>query len=396
MPRNYDPILHYFVLILTLTGIVLVFSAYSIPRLVVASVYHPDDWGYVFSAVKPFLNLFIAYLVGFGIYLYLLRGELEKFAFLQRGRFINFAVWTTVLLMVVVVAEKFIFHLHVNRWLIGPKHTLLITGLVVLVYFLFISYQFAKEKINWPKVWVVSIIFWLLLLAQPDTGTFLLLVFSFITLAFFRLDNIFSKVFFYFITLTLAAVSAVAIISAYFGARLSIQIPNFLSGTPFAHAIVRINNWLDPLSDVTDRSYQIANALYAVHKGHLLGEGYGFGMRKLYMGGTVHTDFIFATLGEELGFVFALFIFVLTLLLLLRLLNIAYRFRSNFEKFFTLLVAVETFALAIVNAGMAVNLLPSKGWPYPLISYAPFYMLFYIIQLGIVQYFVRKRFYEVL
>jgi cell division protein FtsW (lipid II flippase) len=78
-----------------------------------------------------------------------------------------------------------------------------------------------------------------------------------------------------------------------------------------------------------------------------------------------------------------------------RLLEISYRFKSNFEKFFTLLVALETFAMAVMNAGMAVNLLPSKGWPYPLISYGPFFTVFYVIQLGIVQFFLNRRFYEV-
>ncbi|NPB05730.1 MAG: FtsW/RodA/SpoVE family cell cycle protein [Aquificae bacterium] len=393
---NYDRILHYFILLLTLTGIVLIFSAYSLPRIVQTLVYGSGDWTALLEPLKPYAKLLIAYAAGFGAYWWLLRADLRRGQKLFGARAINLLVWATAALMVAVVVQKFVFGLSVNRWLLGPYHTVLITGLIILTYYLFLAYQFSKEKVNWPKVVFVSLLYALLLLAQPDVGTLLLLTFSFLVLSFFRFDHWIPKAAFYAATGLALLFSTVAVVSAALNARLSLQLPNFLAETPFEHVVVRINNWLDPFSDVTDRSYQLANSLYAIHKGGLTGEGYGFGMRKLYMGGTVHTDFIFATVGEELGFVFALFLFVLTLLLLLRLLNLAYRFRSNFERFFTLLVAVETFALALVNAGMAANLLPAKGWPYPLVSYAPFFALFYLVQLGVVQFFVRRRFHEVL
>ena len=402
--RHYDRILNYLVLVLTATGIVFIFSAYSIPKLVYYSVYNPQPVYYE-KALAPFFKLAVAYLIGFGFYLAFLNSDtievfigrrkrlrfLLKISKLRLGKFIDLLVWFTLLLMFIVVFEKFIFHLHVNRWLIGWKHTILITGLVITSYYLFLAYQFAKEKINWAKVSFFTILYLLLLIAQPDVGTSLLLSFSFISLAFFRFKNKLLDYFYY----SIAPFVFLGGLFAIFNAKLNLQLPNIFGKSYLARIVVRINNWLNPFNDVTASSYQIANSLYAVHKGHLTGVGYGFGVRKLYMGATVHTDFIFATIGEETGFIFCTFIFVLTLLLLLRLLNIAYLFRSNFEKFFTLLVAIETFAMAFMNAGMAVNLLPSKGWPYPLISYAPFYLLFYIIQLGIIQYFVKRRFYEI-
>jgi len=420
---RHDRIIHYILLLLTLIGIVFIFSAYTIPRLVSVLVYSDGGWSSLLYPFRPFLNLFPVLLLGFGIYYLLLKWDWEtvsdylrskrwgkKFLNLSKGltlgKFILWSVWFTLTLLVVVILEKFVFHLRVNRWLIGPKHMILVTGLTITVYYLFLAYQFSKPKINWAKVLTYSLLFWLLLLLQPDVGTTILLIFSFLTLLFFRTPRRRVKIpllpfRFYFdkfyrrFYVVLTSLIVVLSLFAILNANVKLQLPNPFEGTKFGHVVVRINNWLDPFRDITDSSYQIANALYAVHRGGPDGVGYGFGLRKLYMGPTVHTDFIFATIGEEGGFILSLFIFGLTLALLLRLLVISYRFKGFFEKFFTLLVAVETFSLSLINAGMAVNLIPSKGWPYPLVSYAPFYTLFYIIQLGIVQYMVRKRFSEV-
>jgi len=388
---RYDPVLHWLFLLLALIGLVEIFSAYTVPRVVYYSVYEPGNVGLIIKSFKPLFLTILVYSLGFGIYLYLIRGKIEQISKLLTGKNILLLTWFTLLLMIVVVIEKFIFHLHANRWLIGPKHMVLITGLTILSAFLFLAYQFSKENVDPVKVGFYFSLFEVLLFLQPDTGTLLLLLFALFTLIYFKTDKVWLKRLYIFSTLALFFAGLIAVLTS----KMSIQLPNIFKGTLLSHVIVRINNWLNPFSDVTAKSYQIANSLYAVHKGGFSGVGYGFGMRKLYMGPTVHTDFIFATIGEEMGFIFALFLFAITLLLLLRFLNIAYRFKGRFERNFTILVAIETFAMSLINAGMAVNLLPSKGWPYPLISYAPFFVLFYIVQIGIVQFFVRKRFYEV-
>ncbi len=403
--RYYDRIIHYSLWILTLIGLVFIFSGYTVPRLIYYLTY-AGDTTYLLQAFKPFFNLLPMLLIGFAFYygfIYLDKIEfflerrplgrkiLKKISRIRLGKFINILVWITIFLMTIVWLEKFIFHLKVNRWLLGPQKKILITGLTILSYYLFLAYQFSKKHVNWQKVIGISLIFVVLLLLQPDVGTTALLIFSFIVLSFFRFSRRRVLYPFYFSTLAVALVSFFAILNA----NVKLQLPNPFEGTKFGHVIVRINNWLDPFRDVTASSYQLANSLYAVHRGGIDGVGFGFGYRKLYMGPTVHTDFIFATIGEETGFIFAVFIFGVTLVLLLRLLVISFRISNLFEKFFIILVAIETFLLAFINAGMAVNLIPSKGWPYPLISYAPFYVVFYIIQLGIVQYFVQKRFYEV-
>jgi cell division protein FtsW (lipid II flippase) len=385
MSRYADRIIHYCALILFVIGLAAIFSGYSIPRIVYYGGFEnpPAMW----HTLRPIFFTVGVGFVGLLVYLYLSAGKFPLDWKPNSPRFVNLLTNTTLVLMVFVVAERYIFHLRFNRWLLGPKHMILITGLVITAFFIFLAYQFSKEKINYTRLVVISFLFILLLWKQPDHGTAFLFVAAIALLLYMTSNN---KWVIRFFKASISSVIIVALISVV-NSGLNIQIPNIFH----SYVIVRINNWLNPFSDVVNKSYQIANSLYAVHKGGLLGKGYGFGVRKLYMGATVHTDFIFATIGEELGFVFSAFIFIVTLLLLLRLLNLAYRFKSKFESYFTLLVALETFAMALMNAGMAVNLLPSKGWPYPLISYGPFFLIFYIIQLGLVQYMVVNRFAEI-
>ncbi|HIP86800.1 MAG TPA: FtsW/RodA/SpoVE family cell cycle protein, partial [Aquifex sp.] len=303
--RYYDRIIHYSLWILTLIGLVFIFSGYTVPRLIYYLTY-VEDTTYLLQAFKPFFNLLPMLLIGFAFYYGFIYSDKLEFFFERRtlgrkilkklsrirlGKFINILVWLTIFLMTIVWLEKFIFGLEVNRWLLGPQKKILITGLTVLSYYLFLAYQLAKDRINWQKVLGISCIYLFLLLMQPDVGTSILLLFSFVTLSFFRFFNLKKFVyFFYFLTSSIGVLSFFAILNA----NVKLQLPNLFEGTKFGHVIERINNWLDPFRDVTSSSYQLANSLYAVHRGGIDGVGFGFGYRKLYMGPTVHTDFIFA------------------------------------------------------------------------------------------------------
>jgi len=393
MRRYDDPFIHFAVAVLFVIGFFAVFSGFTLPRLAYLSVYHPDSTGEMLRTFRPLLFSLIIAGAGGLVYLFLSKGVRIKrvFGWRVKEKGVVYGITAlTLFLMAVVVAEKFVFGLRANRWLLGPKHMILITGLTITAAFLFLSYQLSRERIDWKTTLGVFFLFLILLVAQPDFGTGALLVGALLLLVFVIVQNKWVKR----IYITLFSLILGVIVFSIVNAGLKVELPA-AKGAFWGHVVVRINNWLNPFHDVTDRSYQIANSLYAVHKGGFDGVGYGFGTRKLYMGATVHTDFIFATIGEELGFIFATFIIVTSALLVFRLLEISYRFQSKFEKFFTLLVAFETFAMVVMNAGMAVNFLPSKGWPYPLISYGPFFVVFYIIQLGIVQYFLNRRFYEV-
>ncbi len=384
---NYsDRIIFSTALVFIIFSVFITYSGFILPRLIHYWIIHDTNTKDYVKAFLPLFKDFVILTVAWLGYWIIVKTTFFRY-WKNLPSIVNWSLWITLSVMVIVVLERFLFHMPFNRWLIGPKHTILVTGLVITTFFLFLAYQLAKEKTNWRKVIFIYFLFVVLLLLQPDKGTTLLLTSVLIIGFLFKWKSRWSS---YLLGAIFLLFSIIPIFGILNTQLLKVQLPE-----SWGYVSVRINNWLDPFNDITGRSFQIANSLYALHKGGLFGEGYGFGVRKTYLGGTVHTDFVFGTIGEELGFVFASFIFLLTLLLLLRLVVISFRFQSGFEKYFTLFVAWETFLLAFVNAGMAANLLPTKGWPYPLISYAPFYVVFYIWQLAIIQAFIKRRFYEV-
>jgi len=273
MRRYDDPFIHFVVAILLVVGFFAIFSGFTLPRVVYYSVYHPNELKPILLAFKPLVFLLAILSLGGIVYLLLSKGFTVKRIFGKRvkERTVVYGVTAVALfLTTVVVLEKPIFGLPVNRWLIGPKHMVLITGLVVTAYFLFLSYQLSRERIDWLKTLAVVGLFVALLVLQPDFGTTSLAVGSFLLLWFISSTNRFVKYFFASIFLLVLAVIVFSILNA----RLNVQLPS-LTGGFGAHIVVRINNWLNPFHDVTDRSYQIANALYAVHKGGVDGVGYG-------------------------------------------------------------------------------------------------------------------------
>ena len=85
-----------------------------------------------------------------------------------------------------VILQKKIFHLGVNRWIWGPKRFIISTGLIITIFFLFLSYQMAKEKLPKLKLFIFSSLYIVGLLLQPDKGTAFLFITSILLLLFFR------------------------------------------------------------------------------------------------------------------------------------------------------------------------------------------------------------------
>lgn len=131
------------------------------------------------------------------------------------------------------------------------------------------------------------------------------------------------------------------------------------------HQQSRILGWLDPFEH-TDQGYQTQQSILAVGSGGM--EGKGFGEGNVYIP-EKHTDFIFATIAEEGGFIVAALVVFLFLLLLYRTIIIGY---SADNLFGTLLCAGSIGILTVQifqNIGMIVGLMPVKGIALPFLSY---------------------------
>ncbi len=168
---------------------------------------------------------------------------------------------------------------------------------------------------------------------------------------------------------------------------LSVMMGGFVAYSMVGHVASRINRFFDPASGDT---YQIDTALNAFHTGGLFGRGPGEGVVKQVLP-DAHTDFIFAVAGEEFGLFVCLFIAALFAFVVLRGISRLMR-ESNL---FIVLAAsglLVMFGLqAMINIGVNLNLLPSKGMTLPFISYGGSSLLALAISMGMVLAMTRNR-----
>ena len=133
---------------------------------------------------------------------------------------------------------------------------------------------------------------------------------------------------------------------------------------------MRIMVFLDPNVDPLGSGYHIIQSKIAIGSGGIFGKGLFAGTQsQLNFLPENHTDFIFAVIGEEFGFVGAIILLLLYLILLLRGIQIA---REAYDVFGRLLAVGITSMLAfhvLVNVGMTTGIMPVTGIPLPLVSY---------------------------
>jgi cell division protein FtsW len=145
----------------------------------------------------------------------------------------------------------------------------------------------------------------------------------------------------------------------------------------------RITAFWDPWSDPRGSGFQIIQSWLAFGNGGLLGQGVGGSRQKLFYLPEAHTDFIFAIVGEELGFVGATVFVTLFAILIWRGLRIGLRTSEPFGAYLalgiTLLIATQT----LVNLGVVTGLLPTKGLPLPFLSFGGSALVMTMLSTGV-------------
>jgi len=162
-----------------------------------------------------------------------------------------------------------------------------------------------------------------------------------------------------------------------------IPVWDLMSSYPYMRD--RVVGFIFPGSN-PDVKYQLDQAFTAIGSGGLLGKGLGQGTQsQLRYLPVRHTDFIFAVVAEELGFVGVMLLFALYLLLLLRLLRISLIVSEGFGR----LLVIGTLAMIlfqlVINVGMNLGLMPVAGLPLPFISYGPAALLTTMIGIGMAE-----------
>lgn len=136
---------------------------------------------------------------------------------------------------------------------------------------------------------------------------------------------------------------------------------------PYAKA--RLLTMLDPVHASSKAAYQIHQSFYALGPGGLLGRGLGDSVQKLFYLPESHTEFIFAIVGEEVGFVGALLVVFLFGILLWRGTRIALRAPDLFGTYAAMGITCTIVAQAAINLAVVVGLLPTTGVPLPFLSF---------------------------
>ena len=190
----------------------------------------------------------------------------------------------------------------------------------------------------------------LFLLAQPDLGSVVVLFVTTLGLLFLAGARLIQ-----FIMMIMMGVAALVMLILFEPYRMR-----------------RVTSFLDPWADPFGSGYQLTQSLMAFGRGGFFGQGLGNSVQKLEYLPEAHTDFVFAILGEELGYFGVLVVLVMQLALALKALQIgrlALNDKRLFEGYVGCGIGIWFSFQTVINVGAAAGMLPTKGLTLPLISY---------------------------
>lgn len=325
-------------LLLVVLGLAMVFSASAI----MAKERYHSPYTFVVKQAAWAAAGVLAMLV-------LMRVDYRRF---NSPRFVYPALCTSTLLLILVFFFRNSHHTH--RWIrFGDFFTFQPSEIAKPVLVLFLAW-FLHNRMDSIRDWkhtllpavILSGAFIVLVVAQPDLGT----------------------------ALVLFGVALLMLLLAgmewkYLGLILIPVIPALgalLFMVPWRRQ--RMLVFLNPDSDLQGAGFHINQSLIAVGAGGLTGRGYMEGMQKLFFLPEAHTDFIFANIAEELGFLGAMVIVLLFAVLGARGLRTALRSRDPFARLAAFGITVTILLQAFFNISVVLSLLPTKGIPLPFIS----------------------------
>ncbi len=134
----------------------------------------------------------------------------------------------------------------------------------------------------------------------------------------------------------------------------------------------RLTSFMNPWADPFDTGFQLTQSLIAIGTGGWLGTGLGGSVQKLFYLPESHTDFLFAVLSEEFGFVGVCFVILMYTVLFFRIFKIGLQAEKSGNRFAAYLaygIGIWLALQAVINMGVNMGLMPTKGLTLPLMSY---------------------------
>ena len=287
------------------------------------------------------------------------------------------------LLLLVAVEAVGDVRLGAQRWLsIGPfsfqPSEVMKLGIVLALARLYHGVSAQRARLSWwlliPAIMIGLPV--LLVAHQPDLGTAMLIALTGAVLVV--LAGLSWKV------IAAGALAALAV------------VPPFVMFGMHDYQRQRVLTFLDPESDPSGSGYHILQSMIALGSGGLLGKGYGLGSQsQLNFLPEKQTDFIFATLAEEFGFVGCVSVLILYAAAIFMALRTSYLSHSHFGRLAAAGVTATFTLYVMINGAMVMGLAPVVGVPMPMLSYGGTVMLTVMIGFGLVQSVRVHRYAEV-
>jgi len=271
--------------------------------------------------------------------------------------------------MILLVAVLFADHTHrAHRWLhLGPaSFQPSELAKIVLVVFLAFFLNLRRGDVNDWKHTVLPVALVAgtsvaLVVAEPDFGTSLALA-----------------------LIVAAMLFAAGLQFRYFACAALSALPALywlLFHSTYRHN--RLVSFLNPYADPLGKGFQIIQSYIAVGTGGITGVGLMEGKQKLFFLPEPQTDFIFAVVGEELGFIGTVAVVGMFAIILWRGLRASSGCGNEFGRLLAIGLTVMVVGQALVNMSVVLGLLPTKGIPLPLVSYGGSSLLVNLLALGI-------------
>lgn len=245
-----------------------------------------------------------------------------------------------------------------------------------------------KEKINefftLIKILIFAFVPVVLILKQPDAGTAMVFV-------FFILVMLFASGLSYKYIVPVLVIVAIALLIGHMFILKELERVR-AEGLSDNYKLARILTFYDRTLDPNGKGLQVIQSEIAIGSGQMFGRGYQQGIQNQYgFLPTKETDFIFAILCEELGFVGGVSLILLYAILLLRMIKLAKSAPDMFGSL-TIIGFTGMFLFHILeNIGMTMRLLPVTGIPLPFISYGGTFMLVNLVSIGLILSIGLKR-----
>ena len=152
----------------------------------------------------------------------------------------------------------------------------------------------------------------------------------------------------------------------------------------FTYFATRFQSWLDPFSDEKGGTWQTTQSLIAIGSGGVFGLGLGGSRQKFMYLPESQNDFVFSIVCEELGFIGAVTVIILFMMLVIRGLYIATRAQDRFGMLITVGITVQVGVQAFLNIAVVSNLIPNTGISLPFFSYGGTALIMQLAEMGII------------